>query len=175
MRKTNQKRGWQGFALTVKAKPCHRKNSGFSLIEIVIAMAIGAVLVAAIVVSFSSFRNSKIVDVSADQVLAVINEARVKTVSSEDYSRFGVHFETSRVVLFKGDVFTEPNSSNTETPVSPLVEISNISLNGGGANLVFQKLTGKTGNYGSLRVRLKSDNNKYKTISVKSAGIANIQ
>ena len=175
MRKTNQKRGWQGFALTVKAKPCHRKNSGFSLIEIIAVIAIGAVLVAVIVVSFSSFRNSKTVDITADQVLSVINEARVKTVSSEDYSRFGVHFETSRVVLFKGDVFTEPNSSNTETPVSPLVEISNISLNGGGADIVFQKLTGKTGNYGSLRVRLKSDNNKYKTISVKSTGIANIQ
>ena len=175
MRKTNQKRRWQGLALTVKARPCHRKNSGFSLIEIVIAMAIGAVLVAAIVVSFSSFRNSKTVDITADQILAVINEARVKSVSSEDYSRFGVHFETSRAVFFKGDIFTEPNPANIETILSPLVEISNISLSGGGADIVFQKLTGKTGNNGSLRVRLKSDNNKYKTISVKSAGIADIQ
>ena len=161
--------------MTVKARPCHRKNSAFSLIESVIAMAIGAVLVAAIVVSFSSFRNSKIVDISADQVLSVINEARVKTVSSEDYSRFGVRFEANRVVLFKGDIFAEPNPSNIETLLSPLAEISDISLNGGGADIVFQKLTGKTGNYGSLRVRLKSDNNKYKTISVKSTGIANIQ
>jgi len=151
------------------------KQRGFSLIEIVIAMAIGAVLVAAIVVSFSSFRNSKTVDITADQILAVINEARVKSVSSEDYSRFGVHFETSRIVLFKGDIFTEPNPANIETILSPLVEISNISLSGGGADIVFQKLTGKTGNNGSLRVRLKSDNNKYKTISVKSAGIADIQ
>ena len=175
MIKTNQKREWQGLALTVKARPCHRKNSAFSLIESVIAMAIGAVLVAGIDVSFSSFRNSKIVDISAGRILSVINEARVKTVSSEDYSRFGVHFETSRVVFFKGDIFTEPNPANTETILSPLVEISNISLSGGGVDIVFQKLTGKTGNYGSLRVRLKSDNNKYKTISVKSTGIANIQ
>src|SRR3989338_11038724 len=148
---------------------------GFSLVEIIVAMAIGAVLVAAIVVSFSSFWNSKTVEITADQILSVINEARVKTVSSEDYSRFGVHFEASRAVLFKGDVFAEPNSSNIETLLSPLVEISDISLNGGGADIVFQKLTGKTGNYGSLRVRLKSDNNKYKTISVKATGIANIQ
>ena len=151
------------------------KNSGFSLVEIIVAMAIGAVLVAGIVVSFSSFRNSKIVDISADRILSVINEARVKSVSSEDYSRFGVHFETSRVVFFKGDIFTEPNPANTETILSPLVEISNISLSGGGVDIVFQKFSGKTGNYGSLRVRLKSDNNKYKTISVKSTGIANIQ
>ncbi|MEK7069530.1 MAG: hypothetical protein AAB962_00560, partial [Patescibacteria group bacterium] len=83
--------------------------------------------------------------------------------------------EAGRVVLFKGDIFTEPNSSNTETPLPHLVEIGNISLNGGGSNIVFQKLTGKTSNHGSLRVRLNSDNNKYKTISVKPAGIANIQ
>ncbi|KKT21254.1 MAG: hypothetical protein UW04_C0007G0006 [Parcubacteria group bacterium GW2011_GWB1_43_8] len=151
------------------------KKLGFSLIEIIVVIAIGAVLVAAITVSFSSFRNSKTVDISADQILSVINEARVKTVSSEDYSRFGVRFEANRIIFFKGDIFTEPNSSNIETPMSPLVEISDISLNGGGADMVFQKLTGKTGNNGSLRVRLKSDNDKYKTISVKSTGIANIQ
>ncbi len=151
------------------------KNFGISLIEIIVAIAIGAILTATIVVSFSSFRNSKIVDVSADQILSVINEARVKAVSSEDYSRFGVHFEANRTVLFKGHVFMEPSSSNVQTVLSPLAEISNISLNGGGADMVFQKLTGKTSNYGSLRVRLKSNNNKYKTISVKSTGIANIQ
>ena len=151
------------------------KQRGFSLIEMMAVIAIGAVLVAGIVVSFSSFRNSKTVDISADGILSVINEARVKTVSSEDYSRFGVHLEASRAVLFKGDIFAEPNSSNIETLLSPLVEISDISLNGGGADIVFQKLTGKTGNYGSLRVRLKSDNNKYKTISVKATGISNIQ
>lgn len=152
-----------------------KKQKGFSLIEIIVIIAIGAVLTATIVFSFSSFRNSKIVDVSADQILSVINEARVKTVSSEDYSRFGIHFEAGRVLFFKGDVFTEPNSSNIQTTLSPLVEISNISLSGGGADIVFQKLTGKTSNYGSLRIRLKSDNNKYKTISVKSTGIGNIQ
>ena len=151
------------------------KQRGFSLIEMMAVIAIGAVLVAGIVVSFSSFRNSKTVDISADRILSVINEAIVKTVSSEDYSRFGVHLEASRAVLFKGDIFAEPNSSNIETLLSPLVEISDISLNGGGADIVFQKLTGKTSNGGFLRVRLKSDNNKYKTISVKSTGIANIQ
>ena len=148
---------------------------GFSLIEMIVVIAIGAVLVVAVIISFSSFRNSKIVDISADQILSVINEARVKTVSSEDYSRFGVRLEAGRVVLFKGDIFTEPSSSNVQTTLSSLVEISNISLNGGGADIIFQKLTGKTNNYGSLQIRLKSDNNKYKTISVKSTGIANIQ
>ncbi|MEK7130831.1 MAG: type II secretion system protein, partial [Patescibacteria group bacterium] len=143
-----------------------KNKQGFSLIEIIAVVAIGLILISVVLFSFSSFRNSKIIEVSADQVLSVINEARVKAVSSEDYSRFGVHLEIGRVVFFKGDIFTEPNLSNIETALSPLVEISDISLNGGGADVVFQKLTGKTGNYGSLRIRLKSDNSKYKTISV---------
>jgi len=150
-------------------------KKGFSLVETLAVVAIGVILATVVLFSFSSFRNSKIVDISADEVLSVINEVRVKAVSSEDYSRFGVHLETGRVVFFKGDIFTEPNSSNIETTLSSLTEMSDISLSGGGANIVFQKLTGKTSNYGSLRVRLKSDNSKYKTISVKSTGIAYIQ
>ena len=104
----------------------------------IVVIAIGAVLVVAVIISFSSFRNSKIVDISADQILSVINEARVKTVSSEDYSRFGVRLEAGRVVLFKGDIFTEPSSSNVQTTLSSLVEISNISLNGEGRTLFFK-------------------------------------
>ena len=153
----------------------NKNKKGFSLIETLAVVAIGGILVSVVLFSFSSFRNSKIIDVSADQVLSVINEARVKAVSSEDYSRFGVYFENGRIVFFKGDIFTESNLSNIETAFSPLVEISDISLNGGGSNIIFQKLTGKTGNYGSLRIRLKSDNSKYKTISVKSTGVVNLQ
>lgn len=152
-----------------------RQNFGFSIIETLAVVAIGGILVSIVLFSFSSFRNIKAIDVSADQVLSVINEARVKSVSSEDYSRFGVHFESDKVVFFKGDSYASQNPANIETELSLLAEISDISLNGGGADIVFQKLTGKTGNYGSLRIRLKSDNSKHKTISVKSTGIANIQ
>lgn len=151
------------------------KQKGFSLIEIIAVVAIGLILISVVLFSFSSFRNSKIIDVSADQVFSVINEARVKSVSSEDYSRFGAHFEVGKVIFFKGDSYVSQSPANVETELSPLVEITDISLSDGGSNIVFQKLTGKTGNYGSLRIRLKSDNSKYKTISVKSTGIANVQ
>ena len=77
------------------------QNLGISLIEMIVVIAIGVVLATTVIISFSSFRNSKIVDVSADQILSVINEARVKTVSSEDYSRFGVRFEANRVVFLR--------------------------------------------------------------------------
>ena len=72
------------------------------------------------------------------------------TLSSKDFSQYGVHFEEQKVVLFKGAIFTEPNSNNKEVKISSPVEIYNISLNGGGSNVVFQKLTGKTNEYGTI-------------------------
>ena len=78
-------------------------------------------------------------DISADQIFVSYKRSQeVKAVSS-NYSRFGVRLEANRTVLFKGDVFTEPSSFNIETPLSPLVEISDISLNGGGIDIVFKK------------------------------------
>ena len=67
----------------------------------IVVIAIGAVWLWLDYHFFSSFRNSKIVDISMNQILSVINEARVKTDASEDYSRFGVRPEAGRVVLFK--------------------------------------------------------------------------
>ena len=120
-----------------------------------------------------------IVDISTDQILSVIN----RKPESKQFLRkiipvSGIRLEANRAVFFKGRHFYGPNpASNMETPMSPLVEISNISLNA--AEEWTCRLSETDGQdkaiNGSLRVRLKSDNNKYKIISVKSAGIANIQ
>lgn len=152
-----------------------QKKKGFSLIEVISAIAIGAILLGVVAVSFASFRDNKSVDISVDQILSVINEARVKAVSAEDSSRFGVYFEAGQVTLFKGDSFIESDASNIKTTLSALAEISDVAFNGGGSSILFQKLTGKTANDGSLRIKLKSNNNKFKTIKIKTTGIVNVQ
>ena len=149
------------------------QNSGLSLIELVVVVAIFGILAAAIF-SLSGFRNTKILETTVDEAASLISEARSKTISSENALEYGVHFEPSRMVLFSGTVFTEPNVNNKETILSPLVEISSISLNGG-ANLIFQRITGKTGNYGAVVFRVKSNTSLTKTISVKSTGLVDIQ
>lgn len=148
---------------------------GISLIETIIAVAIGAILMAVVLVSVSGFRDNRLLDVTADQMLSAISDARSKTLNSEGGSQYGVHIESSKITLFKGTVYNQADSYNKITLLSSLLEISNISLNGGGADVVFKRLSGKTDNNGSFVVRLKSDNSKSKTIRVKSAGVANVQ
>jgi len=78
-------------------------------------------------------------------------------------------------VLFAGNSFAEPSASNVELNLSPSVEISEVSLVGEGADVVFERMTGETGNYGSVTVRIGSDSSKTKIIEIRSAGSVEIK
>jgi prepilin-type N-terminal cleavage/methylation domain-containing protein len=146
---------------------------GFTLIEIIIVVVILAVLTAMALTSFSSFRQNQTLNSDTNKIVSVINEARSKTLSSQDFSQYGVHMESSRVILFKGAVY--PSGGISTTTLSAILEISGISLNGGGSDIVFQKITGKTDQYGTLIIRVKADASKTKTINISSTGITNAQ
>lgn len=142
--------------------------------EIIISLTIFLILAIIVVSSFSSFRNNQELTNAVQETINLLNLARSKTLSSEGSSQYGVHFESSRIVLFKGVSFSESNPDNNVAVFSSLIEISAINLNGGGNNLVFQRLTGKTDNYGTITLRIKSDVSKTKIIDIKNTGIVNV-
>ena len=144
---------------------------GFTVIEIAIVIVILAVLAAMAVVSFSGFRQNQILNSDANKVVSIINEARSKTLSSQNFSQYGVHFEAAKIVLFKGVSYSVSGSDNATTTLSNILEISGISLAGGGSDVVFQKITGKTDNYGAITIRVKTNTSKTKTINIRSTGI----
>src|SRR3989338_10343517 len=146
-------------------------NKGFSLIEMLVVIAILVLMATVITVGLSSFYKGRTLDGAVEQAISLINEARSKTLSSKDSSQYGVHFETSRLALFKGPVFTEPNSDNKEFIFSSSVEMFGTTLNGGGSDLVFKRLTGKTDEYGAVSFRLKIDNSKIKNITIEPGGV----
>lgn len=148
---------------------------GLTFIEIIIATAIILVLAVFTLVTLNTFRENQSLKNSVNETVSLINQARSKTLSSQDFSQFGVHFESSRAVLFRGTTFTELNPDNVVFALPSSIEISSISLNGGGANLIFQKLTGKTGEFGTIVFRVKNDAAKIKTIDIKNTGIIDIQ
>ncbi len=132
------------------------------------------ILAVIIVFSFSPLRNNQELTNTVQETINLLNSARSKTLSSEGSSQYGVHFESSRIILFKGASFSESSPDNNVVALSSLVEISVINLNGGGNNLVFQRLTGKTNNYGTITLRIKSDVSKTKIIDIKNIGIVNV-
>lgn len=146
-------------------------RKGFSLTEILIVVAISIVLLTIVVSAFSGFNKNQSLNSTVSEVTSVLNEARALTLASYDNKAYGVHFQSDKVILFKGNSFSSSDPSNKTTTISSKISISDITLSGGGDNIIFQRLTGKTSQNGTITLSLISDPSKSKTITVEVSGI----
>jgi prepilin-type N-terminal cleavage/methylation domain-containing protein len=152
-----------------------KKTKGFSAVEILIVVAIMGLVAGSIFYSFSSFSKEQSLTSAVETFKTALNEARSKTLSSLGDSQYGVHIENTKAVLFKGTTYSASDANNVAFVMPTAVEIVSISLNGGGANMVFQKITGKTNQYGSAIIRLRSNIAKSKTITINQSGTITTQ
>jgi len=151
-----------------------KKNKGISAIEIVMVIAILAIVVAVVLPSLTGFRNGQSLKNTTDDIVSLLNQARMQTLSSENSTYYSVHFEMTRAVLFSGGTFSDSNSSNKVITFDNLVIIpanGGINLNGGDVNVNFTRLTGDTNQYGTIIIQLASDSSKQKTITINKTGI----
>lgn len=147
---------------------------GFTALEIIIVIAI--LVVAAIIVmsGLGIFKRTSELNSATENGLSFLHEARAKTLSSKEASQYGVHFEENRVVLFKGESFIDTDPENDEFILPSNIEISSISLNGGGGNVIFRRLNGETDQFGTITFRIVSNPNRSRTIQILGSGIASI-
>ncbi|MCH7529563.1 type II secretion system protein [Patescibacteria group bacterium] len=150
------------------------QQRGFTLIEILVVITILVTLSAVSVTVFSKFSTSRALTGSVQTVLSILDDARTLTLASKDGYQYGVHFETTKVVLFKGTVYSSSDSDNDITVLQTTVEISNITLTGSGSDVVFSRLTGKTAQNGTVRLSLVSDSTSSSTINIQTTGIAEV-
>lgn len=148
---------------------------GFTFVEILVVIAIAAVLFAIIASGFSGLRRGSDLSLAVDDSISFLQEARTKTLSSESASVYGVHFETSQFVSFAGDTYN-PSSGTNKVRILPVsIEISVVSLQGGGSDVVFRRLTGETSSYGTVTFRQTGNPSITKTTQILSTGLAGIQ
>lgn len=150
------------------------ENRGFTLIEILVVITILTILAAIIFVSFTSLGAKEALDNSAGTIISTLREARSLTLASDEANQYGVRLEQSRVILFRGPLYSALDPENLSYGLSSLTGARNIALNGGGSEVVFMRLTGATEDYGSLEVYLKSAATTYKKINVNKTGLIEI-
>ena len=153
----------------------NNRKSAFSIIEIIITIAVGLILFTIATSAFIGMRNRQALNTAVEQISSTIQNSQAKTLASKKSQNYGVHFETNRLVMFEGSAFTEPNATNKEIKFSNLAEISIISLNGGGQNIIFERLTGETNQYGAITVRVRNDASDAKTITIEKTGSVSVE
>ena len=141
------------------------------MVEVLIVIAILAIIATAIIGPFASFRNAQAIKNTNESIIALLNQARVKTLSSENLLQYGVHLQADKAILFSGTSY-DVDASISEVVVSDSkVSISDIALAGGGDDVVFERLTGATDNYGTLVVTLTNTSEGQKTITIAKTGV----
>jgi len=146
-------------------------KKGFTLIEVLISIAILALITAVILGIFRLFDENRALSSATAGVISVIEKARQLTLFSKDSSQYGVHFDTNEVVIFKGDTFSAMDVNNITTKLHSKIFIEDISLNGGAPDLIFERLSGETEEYGTITIQSKADSSKTKVLIIEKTGL----
>ena len=152
---------------------------GFTMIELLIVIAIVVITFAATFAIQSRFLVDTYIDTNTDQIVQTLRLAQMRSIARFNNSQWGVYFDEDvggnddKFVLFKGTSYAARDSSfDIETHLPDTISLSNISLNGGGNDIVFNELAGSTSNYGSIQIL--DDLSNTNTVSINSKGMVEL-
>ena len=152
---------------------------GFTMIELLIVITIVVITFAATFTIQSRFLVDTYIDTNTDQIVQTLRLAQMRSIARFNNSQWGVYFDEDidgnddKFVLFKGTSYADRDFSfDIETHLPDSLSFSNISLNGGGDDVVFNELTGATPNYGSIQILDNLGNPN--TVSINSKGMVEL-
>lgn len=131
---------------------------------------IGAIVFSSII----KFRDAHSLSKDTETVIAVLRQARNQTLSSKNSSVYGVRFATTTVTLFVGATYSSSTTTNKVFTMSGSDNILTISLNYGGRDVVFQRLSGETSQNGTIIISSPRLTNT-KTVTIYKTGITETQ
>ena len=143
---------------------------GFTLLEILVAIAIIVLVTTLLGYVLSSFGESNKLTEADLGVIGMLRDARARTMASKSSSNYGVHFETTKAVLFQGNIYDQGNALNESYVLPSGTEISAITLTGGATEVVFTRLYGTTTASGTVTLISKKDSSKTRTVTIFSTG-----
>lgn len=133
-----------------------RPQKSFTMIELLLVMAVIALLINIAILSYRSFEQKTKLEIETENIITTLKLAQTKTMASEQASQYGLHFENNKYVLFKGGTFQPEAPDNKIWQLDSQLEIYDISLFGGGSDVVFDRINGQTAQTGSIGLRLTS-------------------
>lgn len=149
------------------------KLKGFTLLEVLLVITIMAIAagIGVLYTQSSQVRadvNSQVAILTSYLRLAQSNAA---TGNTEGFN--GIHLDTvkSTYTTFVGTSYDATKAGNTTIDLPPTMTIENVSLNGGGVDIIFLGPNGETASYGTFDIRSEQID---KTLSITISSIGTI-
>jgi prepilin-type N-terminal cleavage/methylation domain-containing protein len=147
-------------------------KKGFTLIEILIVIAISAIILAIVVNAFYSMVRTQALDRDHSSIASLIDQAKSLSINAKSASQYGVYFASSTASLFKGTSYNPADSANQNYNLDGRVTISGLNLVGSSTDqILFSRLTGYANASGTISISLKDDLINSKIIRVYSTGL----
>jgi len=150
---------------TFEEKVCGKKSMGFTMVELVMVVAILALLMVVSLPAAINFYKTRQLDVHEQGIVQVLRRAQLKAMAVERDSAFGVFVASNQYVLFVGDSYAGRDSIYDEVFELPdNIEVSGLS------EIVFSKLDGITADTGTINLVIDSSSG---AISINEMGRVN--
>ncbi len=134
-------------------------KKGMSLVELLIVFAVMSIIFLIVMPQFSKIRESAVLKTTVGDTMSAINKAKNNTLSSLNSSEYGVHFQSDRVIIFKGKIFSVGALGNETININTPATISNVTLggvSGTSGDVYFNRILGVPSTTGSITISTSS-------------------
>ena len=143
---------------------------GISLIEILVIFASLGLLIAIVMPQFYNIRKNQVLKSAVGDVLSTVDKARSRTLASMNSSTYGVHFQSDKVIIFKGTIFSALDVNNETINIFSPASITNVTLGGVSdvvGDLYFNRIYGTPSTTGTVTISTGSSS---KILTINQSG-----
>ncbi len=145
-------------------------TKGLGAIELLIVFAVLALIVAIVIPQLVSMRQNQTLKSAVEDVLSTVEKARAKSIASYNSSSYGVHFQSDKVIIFKGTSYVSNDANNESIDILSPATISNVTLggvSGVSGDVYFQRIYGVPSKSGTVTV---TNGSSSKIITISTTG-----
>lgn len=151
------------------------RTRGITLIEILVTITILLIVASIVVGSFRSVTSTYELKRVTNTVATMIEEARSYSISSKNGSKYSIRVEPTRVIRYEGTIYNSSDVNNYVFDLGSNIIVASSSFVGGTTTVTFEKITGKTYNYGSINFAISGATTSSSTISINKTGIITVR